>query len=436
MQKLVIEGGRPLRGAVSASGSKNAALPLLFASLLAPGQHRFSRVPDLADTSATLSLLGRIGCPSLITNHEVLVDTTRVAWCQVPRRVTAETRASVLLLGPLLARCGEARVPRPGGCAIGARPIEAHLQGLGALGCRIEIVGDDVRGEVTRLRGAHVALRVPTVTGTENIVMAAVLAEGTTRIENAAREPEIVELCAYLSAMGARIRGAGSPVLEIEGVRALTAPTRPWAVSPDRIETGTWLCAAAATGGDVRVDHAAPHMLGATIDALRAAGCGIDVGADWVRCHRAAPLRAIHLTTAPYPGLATDMQPLLTVVAALARGDSILEETLFEDRFRHAEALVRMGACIRREGARLRISGVETLRPATVTATDLRAGAALFVAGLAARGTTHLMQPGHLDRGYEHLLEKVAILGGRALRASEGSRPEDLVQELPKAAAG
>lgn len=417
MQKLVIEGGRPLRGTVTASGAKNAALPLLFSTLLAPGEHRFTNVPDLADTSAALSLLGRIGCPSLASGDAIRLDATRIAWCDAPRRISARMRASVLLLGPLLARCGEARVPNPGGCAIGARPIDQHLEGLTALGCRFEVGEDYVHGIVARLKGADIWLRVPTVTGTENLVMAASIAEGTTRIRNAAREPEVTALCDYLNAMGARIHGAGTSEIVIDGVEELRPTPEPWEVVPDRIEIGTWLCAAAATGGDITVERAAPHLLGATIDALRAAGCTIEVGSGWVRCARKGPLRAIRLVTAPYPGFATDMQPLLTVVAALAPGQSVIEETLFEARFKHADELSRMGAHIERDGQRMRIRGVDRLQGAVVTATDLRAGAALLVAGLAADGVTNLLQAELLDRGYEDLIEKVQALGGQIRRA-------------------
>lgn len=416
MQKLVIEGGKPLHGSVVASGSKNAALPLLIATLLAPGDHRLARVPDLADTSAALSLLGRLGCPSLTDGDTVRLDTTRIAWCDAPKRITSRFRASVLLLGPLLARCGEARVPQPGGCAIGERPIDEHLRGLEALGCRFEEVDGFVHGAVARLVGADIHLRVPTVTGTENLVMAASLAEGTTRITNAAREPEVVELCEFLNAMGARIRGAGSPTIEIEGVRALCPLAEPWRVAPDRIETATWLCAAAITGGDVTVNGAMPHHLDAVLDALRAAGCHVEVGADWVRCARQGPLRALDLATAPYPGFPTDMQPVFAAMGTLARGRTTIEENLFESRFKHAAELSRMGARVRASGRTLQIDGVERLHGATVSASDLRAGAALLLAGLAAEGTTHLLHPEQLDRGYEDCVEKATALGGRIRR--------------------
>lgn len=416
MQKLVIEGGKPLQGTVAASGSKNAALPLLIATLLAPGDHRFTRVPDLADTSSALSLLGRLGCPSLSAGDAVRLDTTRIAWCDAPKRISSRFRASVLLLGPLLARCGEARVPHPGGCAIGERPIDEHLRGLEALGCRFEQVDGFVHGAVARLMGAEIRLRVPTVTGTENLVMAASLAEGTTRIHNAAREPEVVELCEFLNALGANIRGAGSSTIEIEGVASLRPLAEPWQVAADRIETATWLCAAAITGGDITVTGAHPHHLDAVLDALRASGCHIEVGADWVRCARQGPLRALDLVTAPYPGFPTDMQPVFATLAALARGSSTIEEQLFESRFKHADELRRMGAHITTTERTLQIDGVEHLVGSTVSASDLRAGAALLLAALAARGTTQLLHPEQLDRGYEDVVDKVLALGGRIRR--------------------
>ncbi len=442
MDKLVIEGGRPLVGDVPVSGAKNAALPILVATLLAPGEHVVDNVPELVDVSTTLSLLGRIGCPSLVGDlpprpgdgglprHRVRLDTSRIAFSEAPYDLVRKMRASVLALGPLLARCGRARVSLPGGCAIGVRPIDQHLKGLEALGCRFELEGGYVTGRVDRLRGAEIALDVPTVTGTENILMAAVLAEGRTVLRNVAREPEIVDLVRFLRAMGARVAGEGTDTLEIEGVPALRPAAEPHAILPDRIEAGTWLVAGAITRGDVRVVGVRADDLGPVIAALREAGARVDVEADTVRVRAAEPPRPVSIETAPHPGFPTDMQAQWMALMTLARGDSTVVERIFENRFMHVAELLRLGARIDIAGNTATVRGVAGLRGATVMATDLRASASLVLAGLAAEGRTELLRLYHLDRGYDRLVEKLRGIGGIVQRIPDDPR----VRALPVAA--
>ncbi len=422
MDTLVIQGGQPLRGSVTISGAKNAALPILIATLVAPGEHRLQNVPELVDVESMLSLLGRIGCPSLVgqANGIVRVDTSRVAWCEAPYDLVRKMRASVLALGPLLARCGEAHVSLPGGCAIGVRPIDQHLKGLEALGCRFELEGGYVHGRVDKLVGADIHLDVPTVTGTENILMAAVLAEGTTVLANAAQEPEIVDLARFLVSLGARIEGAGTDRIVIHGVTSLTPSTRPYAILPDRIEAGTYLVAGAITGGDVTAEGARPDDLAAVLAVLEQAGCGVERSADSVRVWREGPIQPVAVTTEPFPGFPTDMQAQLMALMALANGTATIRETIFENRFLHAAELMRLGARIECTGNLATIHGAEALRGATVMATDLRASASLVLGGLAARGTTEVLRLYHLDRGYERLDAKLKGLGARVTRAQEG----------------
>jgi UDP-N-acetylglucosamine 1-carboxyvinyltransferase len=426
MEKIVIEGGHPLRGAVPSSGAKNAALPILIATLLAPGEHRLARVPELADVSSTLSLLGRMGCPSLASveasgepDGALRLDTTRVAYNEAPYDLVRKMRASVLVLGPLLARCGEARVSLPGGCAIGVRPIDQHLKGLEALGCRFELANGYVHGHAPELRGARVDLDVPTVTGTENIVMAAVLARGTSRVTNAAREPEVVDLCRFLRTLGARIEGEGTSTIEIEGVDRLTPASRPYRILPDRIETGTYLVAAAATGGDVTVTDTDPTLLQAVLDVLEGMGARIETTSDTIRLTRNGPLRPFEITTEPFPGFPTDMQAQLMALACVVEGTSTIVETIFENRFLHAAELARMGARITTAGNTARVAGTGALQGASVMASDLRASAALVVAALAARGLTEVLRIYHLDRGYDDLAGKLASLGARIARVGD-----------------
>jgi len=422
MDTLVIHGGTPLKGTVSISGAKNAAFPILIATLVAPGEHRLQSVPELVDVESMLSLLGRIGCPSLVGQQGgiVRVDTSRVAWCEAPYDLVRKMRASVLALGPLLARCGEAHVSLPGGCAIGVRPIDQHLKGLEALGCRFDLEGGYVHGKVHKLVGAPVHLDVPTVTGTENILMAAVLAEGDTVIHNAAREPEIVDLARFLQSLGARIEGAGTSAIHVHGVTTLAPSTRPYAILPDRIEAGTYLMAGALTGGDVTADGIRPEDLGAALDVLEAAGCTVERGSDSVRVSRSGPIQPVHVTTEPFPGFPTDMQAQLMALMTLADGSATIRETIFENRFLHAAELMRLGARIECTGNLATVHGVPSLRGATVMATDLRASASLVLGGLAARGATEILRLYHLDRGYERLDAKLKGLGADVRRAQEG----------------
>jgi UDP-N-acetylglucosamine 1-carboxyvinyltransferase len=419
MDKLVISGGHPLKGTVPVSGAKNAALPILIATLVAPGEHRLANVPDLVDVSSMLSLLGRIGCPSLVgpVNR---IDTSRVTFCEAPYDLVRKMRASVLALGPLLARCGEAHVSLPGGCAIGMRPIDQHLKGLEALGCTFVLDGGYVHGRVDRLRGAHITFDMATVTGTENVLMAAVLAEGETILDNAAAEPEVEDLAGFLTGMGAKIEGAGTSRIVIQGQTSLTPAATPYSILPDRIEAGTYLLAGAITGGDVRCEGANAEDLAPVLAALEATGCGVERGDGWVRAWRDGPISAIDIETRPHPGFPTDMQAQFMALLSLAEGSSRIRETIFENRFMHAAELLRLGARIDIDGNLATVHGQDHLSGATVMATDLRASASLVLAGLAARGTTEVLRLYHLDRGYERLEEKLGAIGAHVQRASEG----------------
>ncbi len=422
MDKLVIEGGQPLNGIVPISGAKNAALPILIATLLAPGEHIIENVPSLVDISFTLSLLGRIGCPSLVSGGRVKLDTGRIAFCEAPYDVVRKMRASVLVLGPLLARCGEARVSLPGGCAIGVRPVDQHLKGLEALGCEFKLENGYINGRVEHLVGAEIHLDVPTVTGTENILMAAVLAEGITRIHNAACEPEIVDLARFLSAMGARIKGAGTSVLEIDGVPALRPARTPHRILPDRIEAGTYLVAGALTGGRLTISGAPVEELGAVLSALTDAGCDMEVDGENITISRSGPLKPVSVSTEPHPGFPTDMQAQWMALMALAEGECQVAENIFENRFMHVPELCRLGADIATNNNIARISGVSELNGATVMATDLRASASLVLAGLAASGQTEILRLYHLDRGYERLVEKLRAVGACLARVPDDAR--------------
>jgi UDP-N-acetylglucosamine 1-carboxyvinyltransferase len=426
MDKLVIDGGHRLSGTVRTSGAKNAALPILISTLVAPGQHTIENVPELVDISTTLSLLGRLGCPSLVAEPgesgvrgPIVIDTSRIAFREAPYDLVRKMRASVLALGPLLARCGEARVSLPGGCAIGVRPIDQHLKGLEALGCRFELTGGYVYGRADRLQGAEVHLDFPTVTGTENILMAAVLADGVTHIHNAAREPEIVDLVKFLRSMGARIEGEGTEVLAIDGVPALRPARTPHSILPDRIEAGTYLIAALTTQGDVTVSHVDPATLEVLFPLFRAAGAEVTCGEDWVRVRCDQRPEAVSVETRPHPGFPTDMQAQWMAAMSLANGTSTMRENIFENRFMHVAELSRLGSDIAIRGNEATITGVDELVGATVMATDLRASASLVLAGLAARGQTQLLRLYHLDRGYAHLVEKLGGLGARVVRVAD-----------------
>ena len=420
MEKLAIEGGIPLNGEVAISGAKNAALPILCAGLLTAEPLIISNVPHLRDVTTMLSLLGQMGVN--ISVHDKLgieLHASNIHTPEAPYEMVKTMRASVLVLGPLTARFGEARVSLPGGCAIGLRPVDQHLKGLQAMGATISMDHGYMIVRAPRLKGVRICMDLVTVTGTENLMMAATLAEGTTIIENAAREPEIPDLAACLTAMGAKIKGAGSDTITIEGVDKLHGASH--SVMPDRIETGTFLVAAAATGGTVRVTGARPGTLDAVLDKLREAGVKIETGTNWITV---APngangkLRAVNLRTAPYPAFPTDMQAQFVALNAVASGTGVVNETIFENRFMHVQELQRLGADIEVEGNTAIVKGVEHLDGATVMATDLRASASLVIAGLVARGTTVVDRIYHLDRGYEAIEEKLSKLGARIRRVS------------------
>jgi len=415
MEKLLIRGGLPLEGEVAISGAKNAALPIMCAALLTPEPIRLSNVPRLMDVRTMTGLLARMGVTAHAPEPGVLeLSAARIADPRAPYELVRTMRASVLVLGPLLARCGEARVALPGGCAIGLRPVDQHVKGLEAMGAEIRVEHGDMTARAERLRGARIVMDLITVTGTENLMMAATLADGTTVIENAAREPEIVDLAACLNAMGARIRGAGSDVVRVEGVAALGGAAH--RVMPDRIETGTYLAAVTAAGGRVRLTGTAPDTLDATLDKLREAGARITVRADAIDLEMSGRPRAVDLRTAPYPGFATDMQAQLLALDTIAQGTAMVTETIFENRFMHALELQRLGADIAIEGNTAVVRGVDRLEGAAVMATDLRASASLVIAGLIAQGETLIDRIYHLDRGYEALEAKLGALGARVER--------------------
>jgi UDP-N-acetylglucosamine 1-carboxyvinyltransferase len=415
MEKLLIRGGVPLEGEIAVSGAKNAALPIMCAALLTRESLRLEHVPKLMDVRTMTQLLERMGVAVRTPGPGALELTAQaIADPRAPYELVRTMRASVLVLGPLLARCGEARVALPGGCAIGLRPVDQHVKGLEAMGAEIHIEHGDMTARAARLHGARIVMDLVTVTGTENLMMAATLAEGTTVIENAAREPEVADLAACLNAMGARIHGAGSAVIRIEGVATLSGTTH--RVMPDRIETGTYLAAVAAAGGRVRLAGAAPDTLDASLERLREAGAQIDVQADAIEITMRGRPRAVDVRTAPYPGLATDMQAQLLALNTVAEGTAMVTETIFENRFMHALELQRLGADITIEGNTAVVRGVEALQGATVMATDLRASASLVIAGLVAQGETLIDRIYHLDRGYEALEAKLGALGARVER--------------------
>ncbi|MDR0379043.1 MAG: UDP-N-acetylglucosamine 1-carboxyvinyltransferase [Candidatus Accumulibacter sp.] len=415
MDKLLIEGGVPLVGEVAISGAKNAALPIICAGLLCGESLRLSNVPRLRDVTTMLRLLGQMGVSVADDGDDALtLDCRRLDNPVAPYELVKTMRASILVLGPLLARYGEARVSMPGGCAIGARPVDQHIKGLQAMGAEIHVEGGYVLARARRLTGARIVTDMVTVTGTENLMMAATLAEGETVIENAACEPEIVDLANCLTAMGARISGAGSGRIVIQGVKALRGADH--SVMPDRIETGTYLCAAAATRGEVFLTHTSAALLDAVIDKLREAGCAVDCRSDSIALKAPRRLKSVSVRTAPYPAFPTDMQAQFMAIDSVADGASVIRETIFENRFMHAVELIRLGADIRIDANNAVVTGVPTLDGATVMATDLRASASLVIAGLAARGETIIERIYHLDRGYEHIEEKLTRLGARVRR--------------------
>jgi UDP-N-acetylglucosamine 1-carboxyvinyltransferase len=414
MDRLRLFGGQRLSGEVPVSGAKNAALPILCASLLSGGVLELENVPRLQDVATTLQLLGHMGVVGRHEADRVFLDASAVGAPDAPYDLVRRMRASILVLGPLLARFGSARVSLPGGCAIGQRPVDQHIKGLQAMGATIAIEHGYIVASAPRLRGARIVTDMVTVTGTENLLMAATLADGETVIENAAREPEVVDLAAALVAMGARIRGAGTDRIVVEGVAALHGARH--RVMPDRIEAGTFLCAAVAAGGRVTLTGIAPDSMDATLDKLREAGAVIETGPDWIRLAMSVRPRAVNLRTAPYPGLATDMQAQFMAVNCVAQGTGVVTETIFENRFMHVLELQRLGADITIEGNTAVVRGVPALSGAAVMATDLRASAGLVVAGLVAEGETVVNRIYHLDRGYERIEAKLAALGARVER--------------------
>ena len=416
MDKLQIQGGTPLSGEVRISGAKNATLPILAASLLADDPVVVANVPHLQDVTTTIELLGRMGVSVTIDERlQIEVDASTLKECFAPYELVKTMRASILVLGPLLARFGRADVSLPGGCAIGARPVNIHVAGLQAMGADIQIEGGYIRARAPRLRGARLVLDTVTVTGTENLMMAATLAAGETVIENAAREPEVVDLANFLIAMGARIQGAGTDKIVVNGVDQLRGTS--YEVLPDRIESGTYLVAGAISGGHVRIKNTRPDHLDAVIGKLQEAGARIGVGDNWIEVDmRGRTLRAVDVRTAPYPAFPTDMQAQFAALNTVAEGVGTITETIFENRFMHMLEMRRMGAEIRLEGNTAIIHGVEKLTAAPVMATDLRASASLVLAGLVAEGRTEVERIYHIDRGYEAIEEKLAQLGAQIRR--------------------
>ncbi|MBN8516916.1 MAG: UDP-N-acetylglucosamine 1-carboxyvinyltransferase [Candidatus Accumulibacter phosphatis] len=417
MDKLLIQGGLPLSGEIAISGAKNAALPVLCASLLAPETLHLSNVPRLKDVSTMLRLIEQMGVA--ITREGVdgvLLNSLGLNNPLAPYDMVKTMRASILVLGPLLARHGEARVSLPGGCAIGARPVEQHIKGLQAMGARIHVEHGYIHAKsgAGGLRGAHIVTDMVTVTGTENLMMAAVLAEGETIIENAAREPEVVDLANCLISMGARISGAGSDKIRIRGVARLHGASH--SIMADRIETGTYLCAAAATGGSIRLTRTSAACLDAVVDKLLDAGCDITAERSAITLKAPRRLKAVSIRTSPYPAFPTDMQAQFMAINCVAEGSAVIRETIFENRFMHAVELIRLGADIKIDASNAMVTGVERLEGATVMATDLRASASLVIAGLVAQGETLIERIYHLDRGYERMEEKLGQLGAQVRR--------------------
>lgn len=415
MDALAIQGGFALDGEVRISGAKNAALPILTASLLSDEPLSLGNVPHLKDVSTMLALLGHMGVGvTLDDKNHVTLNGAQIAHREAPYEMVKTMRAAILVLGPTLARFGEARVSLPGGCAIGSRPVDLHIKGLQSMGADILIEHGYIHAKAKRLQGARIVLDTVTVTGTENLMMAATLAEGVTVLENAAREPEVVDLAHCLVAMGAKISGIGTDTLTIEGVDRLHGAT--YQVMADRIETGTFLVAAAMAGGSVRVTHALPNTLDAVISKLRDAGASVDCGEDWIEIQSDGKLNAVDIRTAPHPAFPTDMQAQFMAMNTIATGAAQVIETIFENRFMHVQELRRLGANIEITGNTALVRGVSSLEGAIVMATDLRASACLVLAGLVAQGETRIERIYHLDRGYERIEEKLAQLGARVQR--------------------
>ncbi|NLM47161.1 MAG: UDP-N-acetylglucosamine 1-carboxyvinyltransferase [Firmicutes bacterium] len=413
---ITVEGGVPLVGCVRVEGAKNACLPIMAAALLCEGQVTLSEIPPLEDVHTMCSVLSALGARTDYDakTKKLFVDSSAVLRTEAPYELVRKMRASFLVIGPLLARMGRARVSLPGGCAIGIRPIDLHLKGLRALGAEVMIGHGFIETMANRLRGEKVYLDFPSVGATENIMMAATLAEGTTVIENAAEEPEVVDLANFINAMGGKVTGAGTDTIRIQGVTSLSCID--YSVIPDRIEAGTFMVAAAITGGAITVENVIPAHLTSLIAKLQEAGCRVEEAEGLIHISREGPLRAVDVKTLPYPGFPTDMQSPIMAMLACARGTSVITETVFENRFMHVDELRRMGARIKIEGHCAIVTGREKLFGAPVKATDLRAGAALVLAGLAACGRTEVSELYHLDRGYWRFSEKLAALGARIKR--------------------
>ena len=416
MDKLIITGGVPLSGEIRISGAKNAALPILASTLLTDEKVIVGNIPHLHDITTTMELLGRMGVDLVVDEKlRIEVDSSTIKEFFAPYELVKTMRASILVLGPLLARFGQAVVSLPGGCAIGSRPVNLHVHGLAKMGAEIEVNAGYIHARAKRLKGAHLVMDLITVTGTENLMMAATLADGVTIIDNAAREPEVVDLANCLQSMGAQIEGAGTNTIRIEGVESLHGTQ--YNVLPDRIETGTYLVAAAVTGGKIRVKKTRPSMLEAVLEKLGEAGAQIELGEDWIGLDMNAKRpSAVTIRTAPYPAFPTDMQAQFTALNAVSDGTGMISESVFENRFMHVHELQRMGADIHLEGNTAVTQGVRKLTAAPVMATDLRASASLVLAGLVAEGTTSVDRIYHIDRGYETIEEKLAHLGARIRR--------------------
>lgn len=416
MEKLIIKGGIPLNGEIKISGAKNAALPILAASLLSSMPIQISNIPHLQDVTTIVNLLGQLGVRiTLDERSNIEVDSSHLDSFQAPYELVRTMRASILVLGPLLSRFGRAEVSLPGGCAIGTRPVDQHLKGLQAMGAEIQIENGYIHAKAKKLTGATIVLDLVTVTGTENIMMAATLAQGQTIIHNAAREPEVEDLANFLNMLGAKIHGAGTSTIIIDGVEKLGGGT--YSVLPDRIETGTYLAAAIITRGKIKLKNSRPDLLESVLLKLEETGAMIDTGTDWISLdmQNKRP-RAVNISTAPYPAFPTDMQAQMMAVNAVAEGTGVITETIFENRFMHAQELQRMGANIALKGNTAICVGSDQLHGAPVMATDLRASASLVLAGLAAHGETTINRIYHIDRGYECIEEKLAQLGARIHR--------------------
>lgn len=413
MDKLIITGGNKLCGELRISGAKNAALPILAATLLSEAPVSVGNIPHLHDITTTMELLGRMGVRLMVDEKmNIEVDSSTINSFEAPYELVRTMRASILVLGPLLARFGEAHVSLPGGCAIGTRPVDIHINGLIKMGADITVTGGYIHAKAKRLKGCRLVLEQVTVTGTENLMMAAALAEGITIMENAAKEPEVTDLAHFLNKMGAKISGIGSDVLVIEGVEKLGVESIHYDILPDRIETGTYLVAAAITGGKVKLKNTRPDILDAVLDKLTEAGADITTGEDWICLDmHGNKTKAVSLRTAPYPAFPTDMQAQFIAMNTIAEGVGIITETIFENRFMHVQELQRMGADIKLESNTAICKGVKNLTAAPVMATDLRASASLVIAALAAEGNTLVDRIYHIDRGYDHIEEKLSQLG-------------------------